>query len=147
MLELDIQLDALRNTHNDLLKFPDEAYAEFMELISKHHITNSAGDDILKWFHSNHMRIEAKIPKNTAQGRAFVDSMNIMHVQFQKSLVMKYENEDYYLYHRPIFDAVKELLLNPEILKNCNWNFAPEYFFNDNGLQERYYSEQWTCKW
>jgi hypothetical protein len=93
------------------------------------------------------MRAEAKVPKNTAQGRALIDSMDIKHIHFQKSLVMKYENEDYYLYHRPIFNAVEELLLNPEILKHCNWNFIPEYSFNDDGLQERYYSEQWTGKW
>jgi len=49
---------------------------------------------------------------------------------------MKYENEDYYLYYQPIFDVVKELLLNPEILKYCNWDFVPEYSFNDNGSQE-----------
>src|SRR6266496_2802862 len=70
-LELDVRL----NIQNyKLTKFPDKAYGEFMELISKHHISNSAGDDILKWFHTNHMREDAKIPKNTMQGRAFVDS-------------------------------------------------------------------------
>ncbi|CAG8752423.1 15037_t:CDS:1, partial [Funneliformis caledonium] len=68
IIKLDIQLDILRNTENcDLLQFPDKAYSKFMELISKYHISNSAGDDILKWFHLIICVKKAKIPKNTIQ--------------------------------------------------------------------------------
>ncbi|CAB4436216.1 unnamed protein product [Rhizophagus irregularis] len=70
------------------------------------------------------------------QGRKFINSMNIDHLSYFKTKVLTYEDEEYYLHHRPIFDAVKELLSNPDILKNCQWDFSPEYIINDNGQNE-----------
>ena len=42
---------------------------------------------------------------------------------FKKVPIMTYKEETYYLYYRPIFDAIKELLSNKEILDNCTFDF------------------------
>ncbi|CAB4394702.1 unnamed protein product [Rhizophagus irregularis] len=86
---------------------------------------------------------------NTTQEREFVNSINIEHLLYLKTKILEYENEVYYLHHRPIFDAVKELLSNADILKYCQWDFLPEYIVNnDDGHHERvYYGEQWSGMW
>lgn len=128
-------------------RFPDAAYAEFMEIVSKHHFSNSAGNDVLKWFQKHHLRENVILPRNTTQGREFVNSIYVDYLLYHKIKVLEYDDEEYYLYHRPIFDAVKELLSNPDILKSCQWDFLPEYIINKDGQRERVYGEQWTGLW
>ncbi|EXX72987.1 hypothetical protein GLOIN_2v1482027 [Rhizophagus irregularis DAOM 181602=DAOM 197198] len=123
-------------------KFPDAAYTEFMELASIHKFSDSAGNDVLKWFRKYHLQENIVLPTNMAQGREFINSMNIDHLLYLKTKVLTYEDEEYYLHHQPIFDAIKELLSNSDILKNCQWDFSPEYIINDNGQNERVYGEQ-----
>lgn len=118
-----------------------------MELVSTHHFSNSAGNDILKWFRKHYLRENVVLPANTTQGRDFVNSMNIEHLLYLKTKILEYEDEEYYLHHRPIFDAVKELLSNTDILKHCQWDFLPEYIVNDDGHRERVYGEQWSGMW
>lgn len=77
------------------------------------------------------------MPTNVKQSRDFINSMNIEHLSYLKTKVLEYENEEYYFYHRPIFDAVKELLSNANILKHCKWEFIAEY----NEQHERIYGE------
>ena len=55
---------------------------------------------------------------------------------------MTYMEETYYLHHRQIFDAIKELLSNKEILDNCTFDFKPLYHEG-----QRIYSEQYTGMW
>lgn len=136
-------IDARITPVHNLPGFPDIAYNEFMELVSTHHLSDSTGNDVLKWFHKHHLRENVILPKSTMEGREFVNSMNIKHLLYVKTKVMEYENEEYYLYHRPVFDAVKELLSNSDILKYCQWEFRAEY----NEQHERVYSEQWTGLW
>lgn len=118
-----------------------------MELTSTHKFSDSAGNDVLKWFRKYHLQKNIVLPTNMVQGREFINSMKIDHLLYLKTKVLTYEDEEYYLHHRPIFDAVKELLSNSDILKNCQWDFSPEYIINDDGQNERVYGEQWTGLW
>ncbi|CAB4437000.1 unnamed protein product [Rhizophagus irregularis] len=138
-----INLRSIQNTP----ELPDAAYTEFMELASTHKFSDSAGNDVLKWFRKYHLQENIVLPTNMAQGREFINSMNIDHLLYLKTKVLTYEDEEYYLHHRPIFDAIKELLSNSDILKNCQWDFSPEYIINDNGQNEHVYGEQWTGLW
>ncbi|PKY31875.1 hypothetical protein RhiirB3_449695 [Rhizophagus irregularis] len=131
-------IDTRSVSDHSVPQFSDTAYAEFMKLVSTHHFSNSAGNDILKWFRRHYLRENVILPANTTQGREFVNSMNIEHLLYLKTKILEYENEEYYLHHRPIFDAVKELLSNADILKHCQWDFLPEYIVNnDDGHHER----------
>lgn len=118
-----------------------------MELASTHRFSDSAGNDVLKWFCKYHLQKNIVLPTNVAQGRKVINSINIDHLLYLKTKVLIYKDEEYYLHHRPIFDAVKELLSNSDILNYCQWDFSPEYIINDNGQNERVYGEQWTGVW
>jgi len=45
------------------------------------------------------------------EGHELINSMNVKHLSYLKTKVLEYENKEYYPYYRPIFDAIKELLL------------------------------------
>jgi hypothetical protein len=60
---------------------------------------------------------------------------------------MEYDKIQYTLYHRTIFDAIKELLSNKELFKYCVFDYNPEYITNDKGEQERCYSELYNSEW
>ena len=92
-------IDTRSKSFRNITHFLDAAYSEFMELVSKHHLSDSAGNDILRWFRRNHLRENAILPKNTTQGRKFVNSMNIEHLLYLKTKILKYEEEEYYLHH------------------------------------------------
>lgn len=52
------------------LQFPDTAYAEFMELVSTHHLSNSAGNSVLKWFCKHYLQNnEFRAPNRSAKFR------------------------------------------------------------------------------
>ncbi|RGB27156.1 hypothetical protein C1646_769473 [Rhizophagus diaphanus] len=97
----------------------DVTYTEFMELAITHKFFDSAGNDVLKSFCKYHLQENSVLLTNIAQGREFINSMNIDHLLYLKIKVLTYEDEEYYFYYQPIFDAIKELLSNSDILKNC----------------------------
>jgi hypothetical protein len=76
------------------------------------------------------------------QGRQLLDQTNVPHISFEKIPIMTYEEETYFLYYRQIFDAIKELLINKEILGNCIFEFQPLYH-----EEQRIYFEQYNGKW
>ncbi len=78
-----------------------------------------ARNDVLKWFNKHYLRKNIILPKNTMKGYNFVNSINIKHLIYLKIKVLKYEDEKYYLHHYSIFDVIKELLSNNDILKHC----------------------------
>ncbi len=53
------------------------------------------------------------------KGYNFVNFMNIKHLIYLKTKVLEYEDEKYYLHHCLVFDTIKELLSNNNILKYC----------------------------
>src|SRR5277367_4581315 len=55
---------------------------------------------------------------------------------------MVYNQETYFLYHWYIFDAVKELLSNQNILQRCVFDFRPLYR-NGQWIYNELYNEEW----
>ena len=54
-----------------------------------------------------------------------------------------YKDEEYYLFHCPILDGIKELLANKELFELYIFDYMPLY--NNEG--ERIYGEQYNGKW
>jgi len=118
-----------------------------MEIVMKHRLPDSTGNEILNWFNEYQMDPLATLPANTKQGRALLDSIDIPHILYKKAAVMEYNSREYVLHHRPLFDAVKELLNNPDIFKHCIFEYTPVFVTNDKGEMERCYEEQYSGKW
>ena len=107
-------------------EFPSEEFEDFMELLAKWNLSDVYGSDILK-FSKKICHDDVNLPTSVKQGRQLLDQIYVPHISFKKSPIMIYKEETYYLQYRPIFDAIKELLSNKEILDNCTFDFKLLY--------------------
>jgi len=119
----------------------------FMEIVTQHHLPDSVGNEFLNWFNEYQLDPSVTLPANTKQGRTLLDSINIPHILYNKTVVMEYNDREYVLHHRPLFDMVKELLNNPDIFKHCIFEYMPVFVTNDKGELEHCYGEQYSGKW
>ena len=144
-LEQEIPLTQLDvRTHQQIqASFPNKTYGDLVILVSTYHLSDSAGNAIIRFFNKYRYDEGVFLPASMKQGRMFLDGINISHITFQKTPIMKYKNAQYFLYHRPIFDAIKELLSNKDIFQWCVFNYTPVYTQDDN----RVYGEQFSRKW
>ena len=99
--------------------FPNPAYEAFVQLVTKHKLSDSVTNDIIHFFNNFHMSPTAALLSNAKSARALLDSIEIPHVLYSKTIVMEYNQVQYTLYHRTILDTIKELLSNKEIFKHC----------------------------
>jgi hypothetical protein len=113
-----------------------------MELLTKWNLSDACGSEILK-FSQKICRDDIHLPSSVKQGRQLLDRINVPHISFKKVPIIEYKEEIYYLYHRQIFDAIKELMSNQEILKYCVFEFTA---LNDDEGQ-RIYHELYNGKW
>ena len=102
--------------------FPNEAYADLMVLVTKHKLSNTAGNAIISFFnkHSNHTI--SPLPKNIKQGKLFMNNME-SNLSYKKTTVLKHNNTEYFLYHMPLISCIKNILEIP----NISQTFALEY--------------------
>ena len=126
------------NTQN----FPSQEFADFMKIIINRGLSEAIGNELLK-FSRRICQDDIILPTSIKQGYQFIDKLdNISRLEFQKTAVMTYNDETYYLLHRPIFDAVKELLQTKDIFEICVFDYTPLYYEN-----ERVYGEQYCGDW
>jgi len=133
----------VQETNIPIGSFPNLAYEAFVQLVTKHKLSDSTANDIIKLFNKFHLDPTATLPPNVKSARKLLDSMQIPHILYSKIVVL----EEYTLYYRSIFDAIKELLSKEEIFKYCTFDYKPKYVTNNKGEVERCYSELYNCEW
>ncbi|CAG8657609.1 10430_t:CDS:2, partial [Racocetra fulgida] len=74
--------------------FPHLAYAQFMEIVMKYNLPNSVGNELIGWFNQYKMDLHVVLPTNMKQGRTLLDSINIPHILYTKT-VIKYNGTEY----------------------------------------------------
>ncbi|CAB4413656.1 unnamed protein product [Rhizophagus irregularis] len=137
----------VQETNNAIPSFPNSAYEAFVHLLTKHNLSDSVANDIISLFNNFHMDSTAILPSNAKAARKLLDSMQIPHILYKKTVIMEYNQKQYILYHRTIYDTIKELLSNEDIFKHCVFDFMPKYLTNINGENERCYGEQYNSEW
>jgi hypothetical protein len=119
-------------------EFPNEAYADLMTLVIENNLSNKAGNAIIKFFnkHSD-LSQSLPLPKNIETGRKFMNKMNISQLSYSKHRILIHNDQEYFIYYRPIKNCIENLLSNPEISENFLFNyenseviFASENFIN-----------------
>jgi len=118
-----------------------------VQLVTKHKLADSVANNIIHLFNNFHMDPAAILPSNAKSARTLLDSIKISHILYTKTIVMEYNQVQYMLHHRSIFDAIKELLSNKEIFKYCIFDYEPKYTTNNLGERERSYSELYNSNW
>src|SRR2546429_4458351 len=92
------------------LEFPSEEFGDFMELLAKWNLSNACGSNILK-FSKKICPDDVNLSMLVKQGRQLLNQIYVPHISFKKLHIMTYKEETYYFHYRPIFDAIKELLV------------------------------------
>jgi hypothetical protein len=49
--------------------------------------------------------------------------MNLPNLKYEKTQIITYNGEDYYLHHRSLISCIKNILSIPDISQNFNLNF------------------------
>ena len=109
---LDDALDTSeeKNKLETIVKWPNDAYRDFMELIVENNISNKTGDKIIKFFNKHSNLENSPLPKSAKSGKDYLNQINSPSVAFKEKVVITYEEVDFKLYYRPIFRAIQALL-------------------------------------
>ena len=119
--DLDILEDISENEVN--VDYPNEAYGDLMALVTKYKLNNATGNAIIKFFNKHANLAASPLPKSIKQGRDYMDNMNIPTLTFTKTCIINYNNNEYYLHHRPLINCIKNILSVSDISQNFALNF------------------------
>src|ERR1044072_6490359 len=137
ILEPEEDVESEANIH-----YPNEAYTDLMLLVTKYKLSNVTGNAIIKFFNKHANLDSSSLPKSIEEGCNFMDNMNLPNLTFNKTHVITYNNNNYYLHHRSLIKCIKSILSIPSLSQNFTLSF--ENFEIDG---KRAYSEQNTGIW
>ena len=107
----------------EIANFPNEAYGNLMELVTKHKLNNASGNAIIKFFNKHAKLATSPLPKSIKQEREYMDKMNLPNLTYYKTCVINYNRKEYYLHHRSLLSCIKNILSIPDISQNFALNF------------------------
>src|SRR5947208_544198 len=97
----------------EIANFPNEAYSNLMELVTKHKLNNASGNAIIKFFNKHAKLATSPLLKSIKQGREYMDKMNLPNLTYYKTCVINYNRKEYYLHHRSLLSCIKTFYLFP----------------------------------
>ena len=130
--------------HPPNTEWPNEIYREFMEIVMEFQLSNSCGDRIIKLFNKSINFEKNSLPKNTKEGRKFLDASDFPYMKFKKVPITNFQDINYEFYYQPIIHGIKVLLLQPEINKEFIFQYKNN---NTNDNDNRTYGEQFESDW
>src|SRR6266542_3442198 len=95
ILESEEDVESEANIH-----YPNEAYADLISLVTKYKLSNVTENVIIKFFNKYANLDSSFFSKSIEKGRNFMDNMNLSNLTFNKTYVITYNNNNYYLHHR-----------------------------------------------
>ena len=97
-----------------------------MVLVTKHKLSNAAGNAIILFF-NKHLNLEASLlPKNIKQGKDFMNNIK-SNLSYKKTKVLDLNNTEYFLYHVPLISCIKNILNIPDIALNLEFEYKELY--------------------
>ena len=142
---LDDALDTSeeKNKLETIVKWPNDAYRDFMELMVENNISNKTGDKIIKFFNKHSNLENSPLPKSAKSGKDYLNQINSPSVAFKEKVVITYEEVDFKLYYQPIFRAIQALLQQPKVADN----FVCKGVIKSSQDGERIFGEPYECNW
>jgi len=125
--------DAIKDKmHPPNTEWPNDIYQEFMEIIMEYQLSNSCGDRIIKLINKSRGDSNKNpLPKNTNEGRKFLDVNEFPYMKFKTVPITNFQDTDYNFYYQPIIHGIKVLLLQSDI----NQEFVYKYRNNNESIR------------
>ncbi len=79
--------------------YSNEAYADLMSLITKYKLSNVTENAIIKFFNKYANLDSSSLPKSIEEECNFMNNMNLLNFIFDKTHMITYNNNNYYLHH------------------------------------------------
>lgn len=134
--------DAIKDkTHPPSTEWPSDIYREFMEIVTEYQLSNACGDRIIKLINNSRNSNETSLPKNTKEGRKFLDANEFPYMKFKMVSITNFQETDYEFYYQPIIHGIKVLLLQHDINKEFIFKYQ------NKNTQVRTYGEQYESEW
>src|ERR1041385_5725885 len=108
--------------HPPNTEWPNEIYREFMEIVMEYQLSNSCGDRIIKLINKSKNVEKNALPKNTKEGRKFLDIGEFPYMKFKKVPITNFHDVEYNFYYQPIIHGIKVLMLQSDINKELSLN-------------------------
>lgn len=145
---LDDAFDAIegKTAPENIVKWPNDAYRDFMELIVEGNISNKIGDKMIKFFNKYSNLEKSPLPSSTKNGKDYLNQINSPSVDFKEKVVVTYNEVDFTLYYRPIFRAIQALLQRPEVANNFVYKGSLKKI-NDGEDEIRIFGEPYEGNW
>ena len=105
------------------INYPNEVYGDLMSLVTKYKLSNVTGNAIIRFFNKHANLGKSPLPSSIEQGRKYMDNMKLPSLEYTKTYVMSYNNNDYFLYNQSLINCIKNILSIPDILQNFALNF------------------------
>lgn len=117
---LDDALDTIegKNKPENIAEWPNDAYRDFMNLVTEGNISNKIGDKIIKFFNKYSALDKSPLPSSTKGGKDYLNQIDSPSLNFKEKVVDTYDKVDFTLYYRPIFRAIQVLLQRPQVADN-----------------------------
>ncbi|RIB29275.1 hypothetical protein C2G38_2027855 [Gigaspora rosea] len=81
--------------HPRTVEWPNDAYREFMEIINKYWLSNSAGDAFITFFNKFSNLDISPLPPSTKAEKEFLDNTIIPYMMFKEFPVKTFQNVEY----------------------------------------------------
>jgi hypothetical protein len=134
--------DAIKDKNHPLnIEWPNDTYREFMGIVTEYQLSNSCGDRLIKLFNSIKNVDKNLFPKNTKEGRKFLDNSEFPYMKFKKVPITNFQDVDYDFHYQPIINGIKTLLLQSDI----NDEFVFQH--QNNTTSVKTYGEQFESNW
>jgi hypothetical protein len=128
------------------VNWPNDAYREFMEIISKHQLSNSVGDAFIKFFNKHSNLDVSPLPPTTKFGKEFLDNSTIPHMTFKEIPIITFQGVNYTFYYRSLIKTIKSLLMIDSINQQLVLKFVNKREIRNN-VECRIFEEQYNCLW
>ena len=135
------------NAYQDLhyltkIIWPNNTYWEFIELISKHQISNKADNNFLKFFNKYSNLETSPLSTSVSIGKEFVDNTLIPHNEYKVMTIWNNRNQTITLWYRPLVIAIKSLMTLDSINESLVLKYRKK-ICNRKAIFE----EQYNCNW
>ncbi|RIB26993.1 hypothetical protein C2G38_2161756 [Gigaspora rosea] len=132
--------------HLQTVEWPKDAYCEFMKIINKYQLSNSAGDAFITFFNKFSNLDILLLLLLTKAGKEFLDDTIVSYIMFKEVFVKTVQNIEYVFYYRSLIKTIKSLLMIDSINQSLVLQYEDKKEVR-NGVEYRIFGEQYHSNW
>ena len=128
------------------VEWPNKAHHEFIEIVAKYQLSNSASDFIIKFFNKYSKLDVSPLPLSTRMGKKFLDNFTISYMMFKGILIIMFQNIKFIFYYRSLIKTIMSLIMIDSIDRSLVLHYEDKKEVI-NSIEHHIFEEQYNCNW